>query len=342
MFPAYPASPPFAKMPSLTQERIVSKPIYASLSFELNTETGVPTEAHALPSGVFRATDGRPFEVPGWQLNAAIAAKVIAKAAAQKNDILIDFEHQSLRAEDNGKPAPAAGWIPRTFEWREGSGLWATNIKWVADTEAMLVKKQYRYISTVFRYDGETGEVLEIYSLCLTNTPALDGLSPLADLNRRTNQKEQSMDDKQKIAELTVERDQKAATIAALTTERDAAKTQVTALTADRDRLQTELAALAKKEADAAALAEKEQHATLLQAALTKGSLLPAQKAWAEKQSLASLTEFLGTAETSALLNRQSVDLSHKNGVAALTMDEKAMCEKMGVSEADYAAMKFK
>lgn len=106
-------------------KKTVTKTALAALTFELlSGDGGVPNEAHLLPPGPFRAVDGRPFECDGWKLDAAIAARVIARAAAQKTDILIDFEHQSLRSEWNGQRVEAAGWIPRTMEWRESKGLY--------------------------------------------------------------------------------------------------------------------------------------------------------------------------------------------------------------------------
>lgn len=137
------------------------------------------TEVQLLPVGPFRASDGRPLDAKAWQLNADIAAKIIAKARARTNPIPIDYEHQTLLARENGQPAPAAGWY-RTMEWREGQGLFATDVQWTDRAKRMIEAKEYLYFSPVFAYDKRTGEVLEVLHGGITNTPALDGMSDLA------------------------------------------------------------------------------------------------------------------------------------------------------------------
>ena len=311
----------------------------AALSFELAADgETVPTEAHLLPPGPFRAVDGRPFECAGWQLDAVIASALVALAAGRKNDILIDFEHQSLRSLENGKRVEAAGWIPRTLEWREGKGLYAKNINWVGDTAQLIKDKKVRYISALFTYDAITGAVLEILSVGLTNTPALDGLEALAAL-ARTHYIDSSKEvavmpgETEKLAALTQERDGLKTNVAALTQERDGLKTQVAALTQERD-------ALKAKEATAAADKEKAEHAALLQAALNDGRLAPAQKAWAEKLSLAALTECLATLTPIAMLTKQTPGLDPAGNTHGLTDVEKAACDRMGVAYADFQKTK--
>ena len=321
----------------------------ASLAFELLPgDGGIPVEAHLLPPGPFRALDGRPGSMEGvhcqdWQLDAAIAARVIARAAAQKADILIDFEHQSLRSAENGKRAEAAGWIPRSIEWREGKGLYALNISWVGDTPDLIAQKKYRYLSAVFLFDPITGEVLEIISVALTNTPALDGLDALADLARKhsvfSTEEEADMADEKQVAALTSERDGLKTQVTSLTAERDGLKTQLATLTAERDAQKTKLDALEKEKADAALASEKAKHAELLTAALNDGRLTPAQKAWAEKQSLADLTEYLEATNPLAVLKKQT---DGKDGGNGLTQEELEMCKRMGVTPEDFAKAKGK
>lgn len=311
----------------------------AALTFELAADgSTAPTEAHLLPPGPFRAVDGRPFECPGWQLDAAIASALVSLAAARKNDILIDFEHQSLRSQENGKRVEAAGWIPRTLEWREGKGLYATNINWVGDTAQLIKEKKVRYISAIFVYDSGTGAVLEILSVGLTNTPALDGLEALAALARThyiDSKEEADMPGTtEKLAALTQERDGLKTNVAALTQERDGLTTQVAALTQERD-------ALKAKEAAAAAEKEKADHAAMLQAALNDGRLAPAQKAWAEKLSLAALTECLATLTPIAMLTKQTTGLDPAAGnTHGLTDVELAACARMRVSPEDFKKTK--
>lgn len=135
-------------------------------------------EFRILPDGVFRANDGRPEKLDGWVMNGDIAKPIIASLAA-RDDVLIDYEHQSLKAATNGKPVPAAGWFKRA-EWREGLGLFAVDVRWSAMARAMILNKEYRFISPAFHFDANTGEVRGILSVGLTNAPALTGLTDLA------------------------------------------------------------------------------------------------------------------------------------------------------------------
>lgn len=332
----------------MTQKTPIKTSI-AALVFELVPgDGGVPTEAHLLPPGPFRAIDGRPATMDGvqcqdWQLDGAIAARLIGRAAAQKTDILIDFEHQSLRAEWNGRRVEAAGWIPRALEWREGKGLYALNIRWVGDTADLIQQKKVRYISAVFMFDARTGEVLEIVSVALTNTPAIDGLDNLADLARKhsvfSTEEEADMADKEALAALTSERDGLKTNVAALTAERDGLKTTVATLTAERDAQKVKLDAIEQEKAAAALAADKAKHGELLQAALTDGRLTPAQKPWAEKQTLADLTEYLDATNPLAILAKQA---DGKGGGTVLTAEEQAMCSRMGVSHEDFIKAKGK
>ncbi|BCB28427.1 hypothetical protein SKTS_33130 [Sulfurimicrobium lacus] len=326
-------------------QKNVTKTSIAALTFELlSGDGGVPTEAHLLPPGPFRAVDGRPFECDGWKLDAAIAARVIARAAAQKNDILIDFEHQSLRSEWNGQRVEAAGWIPRTMEWREGSGLYALNIVWVGDTADLIAAKKLRYISAVFLYDTVTGEVLEIISVAATNTPAMDGLDALADLARKhsvfSTEEEADMAQEKDVAALAVERDGLKTQVAALVAERDGLKTSLAALTVERDTLKAKADAAEQEKAEAALTTEKAKHGELLQAALTDGRLTPAQKGWAEKQTLAALTEYLDASKPLGILQKQTDGMD--GGGHGLTEAELAMCSRMGVSPEDFTEAKGK
>lgn len=132
-----------------------------------------------LPFGNFRSVDGRPRNLPAWRVDTGIAADVIARLRQRANDIVIDYEHQTHHAEENGRPAPAAGWFKR-LEWREGIGLFATDVRWTAAASAMIHAGEYKYLSPVFSFDPRSGHVQEILSAGLTNSPALDGMVAVA------------------------------------------------------------------------------------------------------------------------------------------------------------------
>ncbi|EMW38230.1 mu-like prophage I family protein [Escherichia coli P0299917.10] len=169
----------------------------AALSLEITKATH--SEIQLFPAGEFSAVDGRPHtdevESGKWVLTAELAAQLVAQVAARATPFVIDYEHQTLRAVNNGKPAPAAGWFSQV-EWREGVGLYATGVEWTENAAAMIAAGEYKFISPVFAYN-KRGEVLELLHAALTNPPALDGMdavmlaaaSRLASLSTETETK---------------------------------------------------------------------------------------------------------------------------------------------------------
>ncbi|NAW33238.1 phage protease [Halomonas alimentaria] len=133
-----------------------------------------------IPAGTFDAPRGSMAGEGPWQLDAQGAAAIIALAANRATDIAIDYEHQTLLADRNGQPAPAAGWVdPRSLEWRD-DGLYGA-VSWTERARTMIEGGEYRYLSPVFPYDAQSGAVLDLLHLALTNTPAIDeGIPRLA------------------------------------------------------------------------------------------------------------------------------------------------------------------
>lgn len=136
-----------------------------------------------MPAGLFRARDGRPKDLPGWMMDREAAQRIIAATSACKGDLVVDYEHQTLKAQSNPGGAPAAGWC-KSLEWVEGDGLYVTDARWTAKATAMITAKEYRYISPVFAFDA-SGRVTGLHSIALTNNPALDGLTDLAAATRQ-------------------------------------------------------------------------------------------------------------------------------------------------------------
>lgn len=147
----------------------------ATLAQELKAAS---REFRIIPAGMFRSNDGRPEGLPGWKMDGVIAAQIIADLNG-RDDLVIDYDHQTLLLKQNGQPAPAAGWFKRVV-WRESQGLYATDVKWTDKARAMLSAGEYRYISPVFSFSEVTGKVERLFSLALTNNP---GLTKLTDLS---------------------------------------------------------------------------------------------------------------------------------------------------------------
>ena len=136
-------------------------------------------EVQLLPAGEFAARDGRPGLGKTWKLSdtqgRVVAAQLAALAARSK--FVFDYDHQTIRAEQNGQPAPAAGWATR-FEWRDGEGLFATDTRWTAAASAAIEAGEFLYVSPVITFD-DAGFVTGVLMAAITNYPALTGMEPI-------------------------------------------------------------------------------------------------------------------------------------------------------------------
>lgn len=293
------------------------------------------------PAGDFKPDDGRELPVDAWHIDAAIANKVIARFGAKRNPRVLDYEHQTLKKEENGQPAPAAGWITQ-LQWEDGQGLFGM-VHLNARARASIEAGEYRYISPVFTYDRRTGDVLDIQMAALTNTPAIDGMQPLELRAAATfgihSQEEEPMN---KLLAAVV-----AALALAATTDEDAAvaalnahfkadplagvrkalgvaddakpeaivaacsaiKTKADTATADPAKF-VPIASFESLKTELAALTSKvrdDDVAQLVETGLADGRLLPAQKDWATslgKKDVAALTAYLDSAQPIAALTR--------------------------------------
>ncbi len=161
------------------------KPLFAAIalaacSFDLQA----PVEGNIItlqvtPAGRFKPRDGREMKVPSWNIDAALATAVIQRFAQKKTPPVVDYEHQTLWKEENGQPAPAAGFF-RSLEWREGQGLFA-QVELTARAKQYIADGEYRYFSPVFLFDGVTGDVLDLQMGAFTNNPAVDGMQALTE-----------------------------------------------------------------------------------------------------------------------------------------------------------------
>lgn len=156
--------------------KATSKPAIGACTLVLDKSTNA---IQLFPKGDFSAPRGALKGVGPWRLDDESAKKLIAATAQRKNDILIDYEHQSLTANAAGHAAPAAGWLnPNSLHWTD-QGLYAQNPDWTEKAAAMIAADEYRYLSPVFTYD-DTGTPLSIISVALTNTPAIDGMAQVS------------------------------------------------------------------------------------------------------------------------------------------------------------------
>ncbi|KEQ19174.1 hypothetical protein GZ78_04040 [Endozoicomonas numazuensis] len=226
------------------------------LSGELNLSPDADGWAQLLPAGHFSAVDGRPFDVPGgqWFLDGEIADRLINQVRGLTNDRLIDYEHQTLKAEENGQPAIASGWFNADeMEWREGEGLYIKP-RWTDKARDYIQSDEYRFLSAVFPYDKTTGAPVALKMAALVNYPGLDGLQKVSALKGQfqKNHKETAMEQWLKdllarigieVSEDTVSTEQGQAALSAvkaLKTKADSADTLTTEVAALKASAKTE------------------------------------------------------------------------------------------------------
>ncbi len=331
-----------------------------------------------LPYGQFRAVDGRPFDAPYYLADDTIGYRLAAQLNMLKTDLVIDYEHQTLNAKENGEPAPAAGWLKaHSYVWKLGKGLFARS-DWTNRAQAFIDNKEYRYLSPVLSYDPTTGEIYAFFHIALTNTPALDNLpeimAALSQTFQKTEQKPmealkllkqllglaESADDTQTTAALNTAINQMTGNkgIAACNTTlsqfiQDAQK-QVVALSAEPDPAKyVGVSVMTEVQKQVVALSnqlkaiETEKAQSLITVALSDGRLLPAQKEWAENlatSNITALTQFLSTTTPVAALNQTQTNGQPPAGVdnktAVLTETQIAVCSQLGISQEDYLKAK--
>lgn len=331
----------------------------AILSFDLPT---AGKAVRILPAGQFRSADGsgRPLDAPAWYIDAELAAQLIARANTRSDHKVIDYEHQTLRASVNGKPAPAAGWMSAAaLEWRapaesEPGGLYVSP-EWTDDAAAMIDAKKYRYISPVFTYDKQ-GRVLDLLHAGLTNFAGLDGLTDLAALSAHFQlEQEKSMNETLKkllaalgVADTTTEADAIFA-VAALKAQADGAQDRIATLTAQASQAPdpakyVPMATHSQTQNALAALTadfEKKERDDLMEVALSDGRILAAQDAYWRAQPVAALKAYLEVAHPVAALTGLQTGGKKPGDEAAdgaLSDVQMAVCQAMNIKPEDFKA----
>jgi len=134
-------------------------------SVELSDGTP-PKWVEIIPAGP-RVTgrDGR-----SWIFGPAEGQSVLSDFTSNGAPLPVDWEHATEYRAPKGEEAPASGWIVQ-LELRAGA-LWG-KVEWTPRAAAQLRRHEYRFLSPVFAYNKDTGRILKLSSVALTNTPNL-------------------------------------------------------------------------------------------------------------------------------------------------------------------------
>lgn len=222
----------------------------------------VPREIHVVPMGEWKDRD--------FAIGEAECAEIVENFKRFGIRLVIDYEHQTLNTEQNGVPAPAAGWIG-DLEVRE-NGVWGTQVEWTAEGQRRLEAKEYRYLSPVLVFDDHdphTGEAIGVtlHSAALTNTPYFrSDLVPVA--ARRAQSAEQTEKSNEQKADKTPRNEENSMSD----------QEKITALEADNAKLSQDIEALKNALAESEARIAAAETAKLVEDAISAKRLLPAQK----------------------------------------------------------------
>ena len=123
-----------------------------------------------LPAGRFRLRDGR-----GGDLDAGGVAEMQAVVDRTRSyfgsvDLMIDYDHELVRAQKQGGRAEAAGWI-KELQVR-ADGIYG-RVEWTAAAAEKIKSGAYRYISPWFQALKD-GRIHQLLNAALVNMPALD------------------------------------------------------------------------------------------------------------------------------------------------------------------------
>lgn len=328
-----------------------------------------------LPSGEFRSRDGSPTDVPHWFIDKAIADKLIEKVRQLKQDVLIDYEHETIFKAKRGVEAGAvlaAGWFNadeiRWFDDDERQGLFIKP-RWTEKAYQHIKNGEFAFLSAVFPYD-KNGIPLELRMAALTNDPGVTGMQRLAVLSA-TLTEEMAMPEslKKLLAALgvdvsegaTLSEEQAKAALDAfekLQSDKTAADEQVASLSAKST--QVDLSKYVPKEAyDAtvtqlatlSAKATESEVEQLIAKARNDGRVLEAEvnylKDFGTQQGVAALSVMLEQRPQIAVLSAKQTDTTKvdkvaekEKGLAVLSAADKEAAKLLGISEEDFAKHK--
>jgi phage I-like protein len=312
---------------------------------------GIPTEIQVIPYGNIETPKG-PFT-----LDDESARAVIAAFEAQKNDMVIDYEHQTLM----GVQAPAAGWIKKLIN-KGAEGVWAA-VEWTERAREYLKNKEYRYVSPVFLKRITDNKVVRLINVALTNEPNIDGMVPLINKNAAftiENINQPKEDDTMKellkllgLAETATETDAIAAVnklktpvqivankgvLTALGLAETATEAEVTGTIMAMKQSHGQVGTLAQEVAGLKTKLGERDAAEVVALAMKEGKITPAQKEWADeyaKRDIEGFKVFVAKAPVVVVLGKTVDDDKHETG-GVLDETQQQVNKMMGVSDETF------
>lgn len=313
-----------------------------ALNFEL--PANAPQRVELIPAGPnVVGRDGRQ-----WVFDTDAQDQILSAFAQRGLPLPIDINHSSETAAPNGGESPAAAWIER-LEVVDGA-LWGV-VDWTPRGREAVTNREYRYLSPVFEYQGETKRITRLISAGLVNNPNLK----LQALNREESSMSRSTALVAAIAgalmlATDVTDDQVATAINNLKADRDTLKAtnaQAPALDrfvprADYDAVSLRASNAEQKLKDRDTAAHTAAVDGEISAALKAGKITPATESYhrASCADQAGLERFRAFVSAAPVIGADT-DLGGKKPAGtetALNAEERAVLAATGVSEADFLA----
>lgn len=112
----------------------------------VSSDAAARKEIQILPIGDYVDQEGRRFAVSADDVRYMARWK-----AGISRDLVIDYNHQTIKASVEGGEAPAAGWIKRLID-RGADGLWA-EVEWTDSAREAILAGKYKYISGYIQWN---------------------------------------------------------------------------------------------------------------------------------------------------------------------------------------------
>lgn len=305
-----------------------------------------------VPKGIFQHPFGRQI------VDEAAMGRILSVIIANGLDIEVDYNHSAIKGAVSAEDGKAAGWIKPDSMRVTPEGLTGI-IEWNETAANMIRKREYRYLSPVFKGEQKSAGdffITRLVNVALCNVPNIPQNPLINEINSNTKEKPK-MELKKLAQALGLP---ESATEAECDTAIAAMRAGVTAANSiystlavnDAAGAMTKVLELQKPPAhspgDIAAMQsrlaalEKTEGDTLIANAISEGRLTPAQKDWAASyyaQSPEGFRLYLNSAAVIVPLGSAASGASRVTDTGGVMTDtDRAACVALGVSEDKFKA----
>jgi phage I-like protein len=295
-----------------------------------------PEWVQLTPRGpMLAATDGRMHRLSRPE-------QVIAAFKQRGHPLPIDVEHATHVRAPQGLDAPAYGWV-REIELRDGA-LWG-RVEWNEQGAAWVTSKAYKFLSVGYSVEDDTGEITQLLSVGLTNTPGFK----MPELAKMGDTQENDTMDKAVLDALGLSSDATAATVVAkikdlkMEVQTASARAPDPEVWVAKAQLDTANAKITALEAAETARAEK-VIADAVDAGVEAGKIAPAAKdGYLAMAKAVGVEAFTATVEQMPVIVGGASALDKKDPgkkTGALTAEEVEVARATGMTLADFAKAK--